>query len=144
MNAKQRTHRRREGAFLRKVPNGATGVNLTPLIDVVLLLLIFFMLTSPMVLRSALPDISPPETVRARAVDDAGERITLDSDDRITLNGVPVDFDALKAGLSDLRRRSRRVMVLADAGASLGATIRVMDACALHDVDVDIYATPSD
>lgn len=126
----------------RLAPSDAASLNLTPLIDVVLLLLIFFMLTSPMVLRSALPEITPPETTAPRAVTNAGEQIEIDAADRISLNGAPVSLAELGARLPELRARSGRVMVLADAAASLGVTIRVMDVCREHEVAVDIYATP--
>lgn len=124
---------------LSRLPSsGAASLNLAPLIDVVLLLLIFFMLTSPMVLQAALPEIDPPQTARPRAVDASADRIAIDAADRITFNGEAVSPEQLDARLAGLKR----ITVMADAAASLGVTVKVMDACAARGVGVDIYAVP--
>lgn len=120
-------------------PSDGASLNLTPLIDMVLLLLIFFMLTSPMVMQTAAPDITPPETRTPRAITGDGHRIAIDDADAVTLDGEAVTAAELEARMPSLRPR---VTILADASASLGVTMKVMDACRAHDVAADIYATP--
>lgn len=120
-------------------PSAGASLNLTPLIDVVLLLLIFFMLTSPLVMQTAAPEITPPETRTPRAISGEGHRIAIDAADAVTLDGEAVTLSALEERMPALRPR---VTILADAAASLGVTMKVMDACRAHDVAADIYATP--
>jgi biopolymer transport protein ExbD len=122
-------------------PSDGASLNLTPLIDVVLLLLLFFMLTSPMVLRTALPALTPPTTTHPRAAIESRRLIGLDADDRLSLDGQALSAQDLDRRLPELRPR---VMVMADDRASLGATVRLLDACRTHDVAVDIYAAPSE
>ena len=71
------------------------NLNLAPLIDVVLLLLIFFMLTSSYIVAEAI-DLELPKSDTARPVDEADIVVTLHEDGSILVSGQPVSRDALK------------------------------------------------
>ncbi len=124
-------------------PESSAGLNLASMTDLVFLLLIFFMLTSPMVLTSALPEITPPETRSPRRVERAADQIGIDAANAITLNGAKVAVTELDAKLRDVRSRVPKVAVLADDRSDLGVVVRVMDACRSAGLQVDVYATPA-
>jgi biopolymer transport protein ExbD len=75
-------------------------------------------------------------------VAEGADRLVLDADDTLTLNGAPVEPEALGGRLEALR--GRRLNVLADAKASLGLTVRVLDACKAAGVEAQIYARPAE
>jgi biopolymer transport protein ExbD len=98
--------------------------NLTPMIDVVFLLLIFFMLASRFGVDRALP---------LSSAGGAGEysgppRLVELTPTGLSLNGVPVTADALAAGLAPLMQSPNDAIILrARDGADLQALVSVMD-----------------
>jgi biopolymer transport protein ExbD len=120
-----RRHRRRED----------WGVDLTPLIDVVFLLLIFFMVSTTFIretqLRIDLPEASgqpaeqEPDTIEI-TVDARGDYSV---DDRLLLRS---DLETLLRALEEVvegrTRKEQRVIITADANASHQSVVRAMDA----------------
>lgn len=119
-----------------KLPRTAKGdpeINLTSLIDVVFLLLIFFMVTTTFVpeagLRLELPEAS---TESATATDEPLE-VVVDAADRAYLDGRPLgaEPDALRAALSAaVDDAGGGLRIRADGRASHQAVVAVMDAAA--------------
>ncbi len=103
-------------------------INVTPLVDVVLVLLIIFMVTTPMLQRGT--DVQLP-TARVSDVKEQ-ERITLTvtRDNRIFLNNEAVPRQDLEDRLKSLADRgAERVLYFrADAQISYGLVIDIMDA----------------
>ena len=117
---------------LRGHPKEQPEVNLTSLIDVVLLLLIFFMVTTSFVrdteIRLKLPEA---ETAPPMSFDEAVEiTITADGDylidGRQTINRRPI---TLRRALAEVAgdRRDQTVVIRADARASHQAVVTAMD-----------------
>lgn len=108
----------------RKIPS------LTPLIDIVFLLLVFFMLTAHFVKDEAL-DISLPEAESSVVLnkEDVLE-IFLDNSGHILINKKHIavtDLDrVLKQQLQG--RKNKQVILHGDKVAKLGLTVQVMDA----------------
>ena len=111
-----------------------TDINVTPLVDVILVLLIVFMITVPAIVASApikvdLPTSGsvemaselPPITVSVRRADDGSVQIFMN--DRQTNDAE------LKKLVEDLglARDDQRVNLAADRGIAYGEVIRVMD-----------------
>jgi biopolymer transport protein ExbD len=120
-----RRHRRREDL----------GVDITPLIDVVFLLLIFFMVSTTFIRETQLR-IDLPEATGAPAeqVPDAIE-ITVDAggdysvNDRLLLRSdLETLLRALAEALEGRDPGDRRVIITADGKASHQAVVRAMDA----------------
>ena len=108
----------------RKIPT------LTPLIDIVFLLLVFFMLTAHFVKDQSL-DISLPEAESAQSLEkDEALKITLDNSGHVIINNehvAPYDLDKVLRKL--LKNRSNKQVILhGDKVAQLGLTVKVMDA----------------
>jgi biopolymer transport protein ExbD/biopolymer transport protein TolR len=103
-------------------------VNIINLVDVVLVLLIIFMLTAPM-LQGGL-EVELPQTA-ARPLDaQDGLTLTITRDGRIAIDDATVSFEEFRASLpSVLRLRDPQgVYIRGDRGASYGDVLRVVGA----------------
>ena len=109
------------------------ALNLTPLIDIVFLLLVFFMLTAHFVRDEGLP-IELPEAASANALEnDEPVEVVISSDGSITHHGRLVPPEQLQATLSALlsSKLKKRVVIRGDAEAGLGDSVKVLDAARL-------------
>jgi biopolymer transport protein ExbD len=75
-----------------------TGINVTPLVDIVLVVLIIFMATAPMIARRAIKVEVPKVSKSDKAATDA-LAIALDGKRELTLAGKKVSLDELKTAL---------------------------------------------
>jgi biopolymer transport protein TolR len=108
---------------------GATlgEINIIPLVDVVLVLLLIFMLTAPMMYRGIdvnLPKASAkPTAVEERMV------LTLTKDQGLFLNDRRLLAPGLEQALRDAfkNRTDKTLYLKADAGLSYGAVVETMD-----------------
>lgn len=104
-------------------------INMTPLIDIMLVLLIIFMVTSSVAVTSGL-DISLPQTTkRLKNLDSNSIRISLDKDHKISIQGNIIQFKDLEARLKEALAESENKVVLleGDESSNLGKTIEIMD-----------------
>jgi len=104
--------------------------NLTPLIDIVFLLLIFFMLTAHFVRDEGLP-IELPDAATALSLDnDKPLEITISASGQISIAGVEVMPEQLPEQVKELlaARDGKRIVIRGDAGVTLGDSVKVMDA----------------
>lgn len=103
-------------------------LNMAPLIDVVLLLLIFFMLTSSYMVAEAI-DLELPFSESSRAADDGDITVLLSMDGTLAVNGERTATDALQQVVSSLLvdPSNQTVTLKTDADESVQAMIDVMD-----------------
>ena len=86
-------------------------MNITPLVDVMLVLLIIFMVAAPMVTRSIdlrLPQISPPDT---QTMKPPHLGLSVRSDGQFALDGAVLDRQALAAALGQAARVAPNTIV---------------------------------
>ena len=104
--------------------------DLTPLIDCVFLLLIFFMLTTTFSTQGGLRVKLPEAGAADSEVDDQRLTVTIDANGAIELNDEPIASEALAARLSQAVETSLRttLIIRADAGVAHGKVVAVMDA----------------
>jgi biopolymer transport protein TolR len=116
---------RRHKARRRHMP--MAEINVTPFVDVMLVLLIVFMITAPL-LTVGVP-IDLPET-QAKQLEGDSEPITVSirADGKIYLQDAEVDADKLVATLQAIARNglNERVFVRGDRSADYGTIMRVM------------------
>ena len=111
----------------RSVLEDEEGLNITPLIDCVFLLLIFFMVTTvfknPAQLKMVLPDANNPVTLDKRQL-----IVELDEDDNIALNGKITLIDSFDAELISQKQitSNNTLLIKADVGAKHGTVLKLM------------------
>ena len=76
-----------------------TGINVTPLVDVILVVLIIFMATAPIIARRAIKLDLPKAAVHEKMATDA-LNVALDGSRRLTLSGKTVTPEQLKKALA--------------------------------------------
>ena len=113
-----------------KRPNGE--INVTPLIDIVLVLLIIFMVMTPVMLKELVAKV--PQKQMENVPQPPGENpivVELDASDRLTLNGEGVAPEALAAHVGERLRHDRQKVVFfkIDDDANYGRAVRIMDVC---------------
>jgi biopolymer transport protein TolR len=111
----------------RRIGSSLAEINIVPLVDVVLVLLLIFMLTAPMMYRGI--DVNLP---RAAAKPTAVEErlvLTVTKDRTLFLNDRRITPGGLEGSLRDaFRNRTDKTLYLkADAGLSYGAVVETMD-----------------
>ncbi len=113
----------------RKPREDEIRLSIAPLIDIVFLLLIFFMVTSHFDVASGVR-ISLPKVAK-RILNQEKNRITLviDKSGQTYIEGEKVDMKALKERLKDLVREQGifQVVVQADKDVRHGTVVQIMD-----------------
>lgn len=104
-------------------------INMTPLIDIMLVLLIIFMVTSSVAVSSGLDIAFPQTTKRLKNVNNDSIRIALAKDNKISVMGKIVELKDFEATLKvALEESEDKVIILeGDKEANLGKTIEIMD-----------------
>jgi len=110
-------------------------INVTPLVDVMLVLLIIFMVTAPM-MQSGIQVRLPTAETRATTSPE-GEVVTITRDGMIYIGQQSVPLDLLEPRLRNLflGREKKVVFLKADEGISYGVVIQVMDRMKLAGID---------
>ena len=104
-------------------------INITPLVDVVLVLLLIFMLTAP-VLQSGV-EVAIPKTRTVNQLTEERMVVTIDKEQNVFLQDKPVNVNALSSLLRTTGKGdpSKRIIYLrADERVPFGAFASVMDA----------------
>jgi len=103
-------------------------INVTPLVDVVLVLLIIFMLTAP-VLQSGI-EVSVPQTRTVKQISEERLVVTINSKQEVFLGNDPVNINLLPDKIREKVRdpQGQSVYVRADENVTFGAFATVMDA----------------
>ena len=118
----------RGGRGRRRAP--MAEINVTPLVDVMLVLLIIFMVTAPLLVAGVPIDL--PES-RAGALDQKAEpvQVAIDADGKITIDDAIVAEAALPAKFATIAAQpapaeGRRIYLRADRGLDYGRVMKVM------------------
>ncbi|MBI5136411.1 MAG: biopolymer transporter ExbD [Nitrospirae bacterium] len=103
-------------------------INVVPLVDVVLVLLIIFMITAPLLYRGI--DIALPASTSNTIQPTERLVVTVEKNGRIFLDKERVSADNLVAAFNSVRARKPDVSVYlrADEGVPYGVVVQVMDA----------------
>ncbi|MFH1768497.1 MAG: biopolymer transporter ExbD [Candidatus Omnitrophota bacterium] len=109
-----------------RLETGLKQIEITPLIDCVFLLLVFFMLTSNFVIvpgiNIRLPKVSSSESVGTKAV-----TLSISSEDIVYINGEAVTYVFLEDYLKKVKPPS--IFIKSDRDASWGAVVAIWDIC---------------
>jgi biopolymer transport protein ExbD/biopolymer transport protein TolR len=102
-------------------------INVTPLVDVMLVLLIISMLAAPMLQRGI--NLQLPATESASEIEEARVVVSVDREARIRINDRPVHPDLLQERMKSLARThpEETVFLRADKTLPYGEVLLVMD-----------------
>lgn len=103
-------------------------LDIAPLIDVVFLLLIFFMLTSNFVLQPGIK-VSLPKAVTGETLASESLLITLTGQDLLYVNDRPATIQELIPQIRDAAVQKKHVLLRSDSQASLGRVVEIWDLC---------------
>jgi len=111
-----------------RTQSSLADINITPLVDVVLVLLVIFMITAP-VLQSGI-EVNIPKTRTVKEITEQRVVVTIDRDQNVFLGDKPVNVHDLGQRLRDSSGdSSKKVIYLrADVRVPFGAFASVMDA----------------
>src|SRR5947199_3157277 len=103
-------------------------INVTPFVDVVLVLLIIFMITAP-ILQSGV-DVTVPKTRSVKEITEERLVISIDRQQRVFLGNDPINVNEIGARLKEKLRDPERMQVYlrSDESVPFGAFATVMDA----------------
>jgi biopolymer transport protein ExbD len=114
----------------RRSNRSAAELNIAPLIDMVFILLIFFLVTTSFVKETGI-DVNRPTASTAVSKAKATILIGIDAVNRIYVDHREVDVRAVRANVERALAENPEgaVVVVADQASSTGTAIRVMDGC---------------
>ncbi|MCU1310703.1 MAG: Cell division and transport-associated protein TolR [Candidatus Angelobacter sp.] len=103
-------------------------INVTPFVDVVLVLLIIFMITAP-ILQSGV-EVSVPKTRTVKEITEERLVISIDRQQRVFLGNDPININEIGAKLKEKLRDPERMQIYlrSDENVPFGAFATVMDA----------------
>jgi biopolymer transport protein ExbD len=117
--------------LFRKRRRISPQVNITSLIDVVLLLLIFFMISTTFVTQPGIRINLPKAAATVQNVTQESNTIIITSDNTIFINRQEIrDVEELRTILVNLRKEQQQgdlIVVKADESVAHGIVVRVMD-----------------
>jgi len=126
----RKAHRK---AAVQPFSQPSSAINVTPMVDVVLVLLIIFMVVTPLLEKDI--EIAIPKTEQVEDVDDVPDTqllVRLHDDGRLTLNDRKVTIEEYVAALvkaMDVRTDQAKVIFIqADDNASYGQMVQAIDA----------------
>ena len=104
-----------------------SDINVTPFVDVMLVLLIIFMVTAPMMIQGVDVDL-PEATSDPLPSEKEPLLVTIDDQHQIFINDVQVGMDFLAGKLTKIleNRETREVYLRADKNIAYGVVVRVM------------------
>lgn len=107
---------------------GINEINITPFVDVVLVLLVIFMVTAPMMVKESL-NIKLPKSESADRSEPAKLGVAINSNGQILLNGKLIEEETLliEAQLALTENTKVQALISADKMAKHGDVIKVID-----------------
>ncbi len=107
-------------------------INITPMLDVVFILLIFFIVTASFVKEAGI-DVNRPSAMTAVKKERASILVAITEDGQIWIDKRPVDPRAVRANIERLHAENPQggVVIQADENSKNGLLVQVMDAAQL-------------
>ncbi len=113
-----------------------TEVNLTPMLDVVFIMLIFFIVTASFVKESGI-DVTRPDAATAERKERGNILVAISESGQIWIDKRHVDIRAVRANIERLAAENPQgsVVIQADTNSKNGILVQVMDAARLAGVE---------
>jgi len=126
----------------RKRSRALPAINVAPLIDIVFILLIFFLVTTTFVRDHGL-DITRPQAAVTQVLEPTASRVHITEDGRIFSEGDEVALEQLSDRVRALAAQTRDpvVVVVPDEATPAGLLLEVLDTLKLAGIDNTSVAT---
>lgn len=110
-------------------------INVTPLVDIMLVLLIIFMVTATYIINPSIK-VNLPKAASGEQTESSTLAIVMDKDSQLFLNGKPTTEEQLIAAVKTAHQTKADVQAIisADKDISHGAVIRLIDLIKLNGV----------
>ncbi|PID42589.1 MAG: biopolymer transporter ExbD [Proteobacteria bacterium] len=120
-------------------------INMTPMLDVVFIMLIFFIVSTSFIRESGI-DVNRPAADSSDAQKAVALLVAISSDDEIWLDRKPLDIRMIRPAIERLRSEQPEVSVViqADKASSTGQLISVIDQLRLARVQYTVATTDGD
>lgn len=128
-----------------------TGINITPMVDIILVLLVIFMVTTTTINEIEGMEVDKPDAASGRNVEDLPQSIVLmcRGSDEFAIDGVPVEGTQAEVDAAIGREIRARVkqnaelqgIVQCDTEAQVGAMVHLIDLLREHGVTKYAIAT---
>ena len=111
-----------------RTQSSLSEINITPFVDVVLVLLVMFMVTAP-VLQSGI-EVEVPKTRTVKEITEERLVITIDKDQKVFLGNDPININEIADRLHEKIRdpQGQSIFIRSDENVPFGAFATVMDA----------------
>jgi biopolymer transport protein ExbD/biopolymer transport protein TolR len=114
-----------------RAPGAVSDINVTPLVDVMLVMLIIFMVITPMLQKGIQVDLAKANNYRQMPDDDKEDavEVAITRDGKIYLKTSPITLDEITPKVKDLisGRLDKTVYIRSDARAKYGDVVKVVD-----------------
>ena len=103
-------------------------INVVPLVDVILVVLIIFMVTAPMIMKPSI-GVNLPKAGAGDPTLPSKLNISISPDGKLSLDGKPVDDEQIKAVAAEELKKNPEVqaIIAADKDVSHGRVVSVLD-----------------
>ena len=119
----------------RRAGSALSEINITPFVDVVLVLLVIFLVTAPMLIRGI--DVNVPRSESRNTEPDERLVVSITKDRAVFLDEQRIELPRLEKVLAGLKERnpSATIYIKADQNVPYGVVIEVMDAAKKAGID---------
>lgn len=116
-----------------------TGINVTPLVDIMLVLLIIFMVTANYIANQTIQVKLPQaETAQPLEKETVSLNFTVDKDSKLYLDGVAIGLNDIGQKIIDMKKEKPGVtlqaLISADVETKHGAVVKLIDIIRKNDV----------
>ncbi len=111
------------------------GINVTPLVDIVLVLLVIFMVTANFIVRETV-EVDLPRAASGGETLQGLINVVMDKDTKLYFDGAEVDEAALKTKISEQLKKDKdtRAIITADQAINYGAVMHLIDVVKLQGI----------
>ncbi|MCD6269397.1 MAG: biopolymer transporter ExbD [Deltaproteobacteria bacterium] len=119
-------------------------IDMAPMLDMVFILLIFFLVTTTFVRESGV-EVERPSALTSAEVGQSGLRLGIDAGGRIFVDGHQIDLRTIRAVSERFLAQNPdgSIVIVADRQVATGLTIKVLDQCRLAGAPRIAVATES-
>ncbi|GAG22371.1 unnamed protein product, partial [marine sediment metagenome] len=114
--------------FKKRVFLETGHLDIAPLIDVVFLLLVFFMLTSSFIFQPGIK-INLPKALTSEVIQRENLIIVVTGDNSLYINERLIDQEELSSRLKIAAKKEKPILIKADRKVSLGRVVEIWDLC---------------